>query len=836
MTIIPEVSNLASAVIGAEMDGRSFKIAGGQYGIRLDPASSGASLSAAGLKITAGAAVPSVVSTFAFDALAKTITVAVDGTASKVIDLAALDNTGVKLVLNGQNLELQDSTGKVLSSSPISQVGAQQLAGVASAAGYKVSLSNGGSATITCADIGQMYASGASTAATELLSKDCRAVTISGLPISPGQLTPGILPAGVLVPPSALPLGIVPWDCAKTLSCLTPGSIDPAALKPGALPAGVTVPASALPPAAAPWDCTKTLSCLTPGSIDPAALKPGALPAGVTVPAAQIVGVIPAAPIAAGPLPANITLSATQIVGVIPAANLPPAAAGPLPANVTLSATQIVGVIPAAPIAAGPLPANVTLSATQIVGVIPAANLPSAVPPTNSLTIGGTPSAPTITSTVNGVSATTALPAAGSSWDCPKTLACLTPGSVPTSALAPGVLPAGVTIPTSALPVTTNLLSVGGTAAAPTLTSLVNGIQSVVMLPAAGSGWDCLKTLACLTPGSIDPAALKPGALPTGVTIPTSALPVTTNLLSVGGTAAAPTLTSLVNGIQSVVMLPAAGSGWDCLKTLACLTPGSVPAAALAPGALPAGVTVPASALPPTTVAASIAGTGTGRTLTIAVNGVPAAPVPLPDLDAQTLSIGGTSADPTLSISNGNTVKLPTSAVAHVNSWTRVGGLAESVNGASSNIVISAGCPTDLIGYDATGAVVYAPVKKYTVLVPLYGTATGAVKQAFYPPIAGQSTFVDEWTYDSVIELTAATTVQLVPPPAALITALGVNGPAMVITTEVKASGPWAGNIVVSGPPNIDNAPSYTFIKSLTTQPSRTFVWTGGVSGHWIIV
>jgi hypothetical protein len=763
MTIIPEVSNLASAVIGAEMDGRSFKIAGGQYGIRLDPASSGASLSAAGLKITAGAAVPSVVSTFAFDALAKTITVAVDGTASKVIDLAALDNTGVKLVLNGQNLELQDSTGKVLSSSPISQVGAQQLAGVASAAGYKVSLSNGGSATITCADIGQMYASGASTAATELLSKDCRAVTISGLPISPGQLTPGILPAGVLVPPSALPLGIVPWDCAKTLSCLTPGSIDPAALKPGALPAGVTVPASALPPAAAPWDCTKTLSCLTPGSIDPAALKPGALPAGVTVPAAQIVGVIPAAPIAAGPLPANITLSATQIVGVIPAANLPPAAAGPLPANVTLSATQIVGVIPAAPIAAGPLPANVTLSATQIVGVIPAANLPSAVPPTNSLTIGGTPSAPTITSTVNGVSATTALPAAGSSWDCPKTLACLTPGSVPTSALAPGVLPAGVTIPTSALPVTTNLLSVGGTAAAPTLTSLVNGIQSVVMLPAAGSGWDCLKTLACLTPGS-------------------------------------------------------------------------VPAAALAPGALPAGVTVPASALPPTTVAASIAGTGTGRTLTIAVNGVPAAPVPLPDLDAQTLSIGGTSADPTLSISNGNTVKLPTSAVAHVNSWTRVGGLAESVNGASSNIVISAGCPTDLIGYDATGAVVYAPVKKYTVLVPLYGTATGAVKQAFYPPIAGQSTFVDEWTYDSVIELTAATTVQLVPPPAALITALGVNGPAMVITTEVKASGPWAGNIVVSGPPNIDNAPSYTFIKSLTTQPSRTFVWTGGVSGHWIIV
>jgi hypothetical protein len=201
----------------------------------IDPASTAiVTKSAAGLKINVPptpAAPLSTVTTFAFDALAKKLKVAVDGTAALEVDLGALDDEATKLVLNGQNLELQNSAGAVLSSTPIGQIDAQQLTGAAAAAGYKLTLSNGGSATITCADIGQMYATGVSTAATELLSKDCKAVKVSELPIAPSQLTAGALPTNVTVSGSSINSPIT--NTAATL---------PAANITGVLPA------SALPP------------------------------------------------------------------------------------------------------------------------------------------------------------------------------------------------------------------------------------------------------------------------------------------------------------------------------------------------------------------------------------------------------------------------------------------------------------------------------------------------------------------------------------------------------------------------------------------------------------
>jgi hypothetical protein len=76
------------------------------------------------------------------------------------------------------------------------------------------------------------------------------------------------------------------------------------------------------------------------------------------------------------------------------------------------------------------------------------------------------------------------------------------------------------------------------------------------------------------------------------------------------------------------------------------------------------------------------------------------------------------------------------SATTHVNSWTKAGGLKETVNGVASDIAIPAGTIADAIGYDATGKVVYAPmlatpsVRQYytntTVYVPFFATAQTA--------------------------------------------------------------------------------------------------------------
>jgi hypothetical protein len=175
MSLIAAITNPKEPVIGSELAAESFKIDAGQYKVNIDPASNvAATESAAGIKLMAPVTAASAVTTFAFDAVAKTITVAVDGTASQVINVGALDDEGAKLVINGQNLELQNAAGVVLSSTQIGQLDAQQLTGAAIAAGYKLTLSNGGSVTITAPEIGSIFptaAAGSVSATTELLTK-----------------------------------------------------------------------------------------------------------------------------------------------------------------------------------------------------------------------------------------------------------------------------------------------------------------------------------------------------------------------------------------------------------------------------------------------------------------------------------------------------------------------------------------------------------------------------------------------------------------------------------------------------------------------------------------
>jgi hypothetical protein len=353
--------------------------------------------SPAGLKINvppAPAPVPSVISKFAFDAIAKTITVATDGTADMVINVAALDDEGTKIVINGQNLELQNATGTVLSSTPIGAIDAQQLTGVAAAAGYKLTLSNGGSVTITCADIGQMYSSGTGTASTELLSKDCMAVKISQLPIAPGQLTAGALPANVTVPAASI-TGTLP------VSSLPP-TTNVLSLTTGTLKSVVNGIESSVVIPTAPTFAGGAIAGLVPGSSLPA-------DAGKVLSAAGTWISIPVPPALTcadiGLLyPSGTGTAGTELLSkdcmAVKISQLPIApgqlTAGALPTNVTVSGSSINSPI------TNPL---ATIPAANVTGTLPASALP---PTTNVIAIA----AGVVTTTVNGVVSTATLPVA----------------------------------------------------------------------------------------------------------------------------------------------------------------------------------------------------------------------------------------------------------------------------------------------------------------------------------------------------------------------------------------------------------------------------------------
>ena len=211
--------------------------------------------------------------------------------------------------------------------------------------------------------------------------------------------------------------------------------------------------------------------------------------------------------------------------------------------------------------------------------------------------------------------------------------------------------------------------------------------------PSSSGAIDCSKVTACLVPGSIPTTALAPGALPSGVTIASSQVtgttppPATTHTVTFD--ALSNKLTTVVNGVTVVTDLGALddegvtmsfAAGNLVLKNKAGATISTTPipdvdAQTLTKTVAAAGITVAisggnsivltsadlAAAFPPTTHILSTTGVGAARTLTSVVNGV-SATTPIPDADGQTLAIGGTASAPTLAISGGNTVNLPTLA------------------------------------------------------------------------------------------------------------------------------------------------------------------------------
>lgn len=82
----------------------------------------------------------------------------------------------------------------------------------------------------------------------------------------------------------------------------------------------------------------------------------------------------------------------------------------------------------------------------------------------------------------------------------------------------------------------------------------------------------------------------------------------------------------------------------------------------------------------------------------IAGDGTAGAPIRLVIDPASTAGVVSQSA-------TGLKVTIP--ATTHTNTWTKAGGLAETVNGVASNVTIAGGVIADVVGYNAAGAVVY---------------------------------------------------------------------------------------------------------------------------------
>jgi hypothetical protein len=198
---------------------------------------------------------------------------------------------------------------------------------------------------------------------------------------------------------------------------------------------------------------------------------------------------------------------------------------------------------------------------------------------------------------------------------------------------------------------------------------------------------------------------------------------------------------------------------------------------------------------------------------------------PIPDLDAQQLSIAGN----VISLTGGGTVTLPAAPpTTNTATWTKIGGIVDVVDGISAAISVPVGTPTDLIGYSASGTPVNTPIVRTARLREEYKAVAVTGTHVVTGPIAN-GLFLDDYFISSLIEITAAGVTYTLPViPAAL--SLDMVG----IEIDVKALGAWSGPVVVlPGAGTIDGQSSHTFQKTLAASPSRSFRWTGA---KWLIV
>lgn len=307
----------------------------------------------------------------------------------------------------------------------------------------------------------------------------------SAVTISPAQLLPGVLPAGVQVA-----AGDVTGLCAATLACLTPGSISPTALGAGSLPSATKVDAASITPgtvagtvltstgtgtvwaapAATPvgGPISPTSSGISSGAlnpavtIDPSQLQPGSIPAGTTIDAAQVSGTLPNSAI---PCAAVVACVAAAPSGTITADKIGP---GALQSGVTIQGTSVLG---------GTAGEVLVSDGVKGVWTTPAAG----GAPATAETLGGSVLKSTVTvpaAQITGVLGDAQIP-------CTAVAACVSAmpvGSIPANKLAPGTT--GQVLSTNASGAT-----VWATPAAPTGQQVATAMNSATAITSpAGAG------------------------------------------------------------------------------------------------------------------------------------------------------------------------------------------------------------------------------------------------------------------------------------------------------------------------------------------------------------
>jgi hypothetical protein len=372
------------------------------------------------------------------------------------------------------------------------------------------------------------------------------ASTPAGGPISPtasgiaaGALNPLVTVDGAQIT-GTLPSSSIP--CSAVLACLNAapnGTVPAAAIAPGTTGQVLTTDATgkaiwsapASTPAGGP--ISPTSSGISGGALNPAVtivpsqLQAGALPAGVTVPAASVTGTLADAAIPcsavlaclaaapAGSLPVNKLAAGTtgQVlttdasgapVWAAPAATPAGGPISPTSAGIAAGALNPAVTVVPSQLQAGALPSGVTVDAAQVTGVLPAAAIP-----------------------------------------CSAVLACLTAGSLPASAIAPGTSgqvlttnASGATVwaaPAAAAPVSPTASGISAGALNPAVT--VDGSQITGTIPATAI--PCSAVLACITnapAGSIPASKLAPGT--SGQVLTTDASGATVWAAASGTTAA----------------------------------------------------------------------------------------------------------------------------------------------------------------------------------------------------------------------------------------------------------------------------------------------------------
>ena len=302
-------------------------------------------------------------------------------------------------------------------------------------------------------------------------------------------------------------------------------------------------------------------------------------------------------------------------------------------------------------------PASSGIAATQTAAGLKLVVAPPAAT-TNTITISGS----TVTTVVNGVTATATLPATPAT-----TVSNVVTGSGASQTLITtvnGVAAAPVSLPdldaqTLSLAGQVLTISNGNSVTIPVPAPYTGGTTNTAKVTVAGQ----VITADVIIDPTSTPGAISATAAGIKVVIPAPA--ATTNTITISGS----TVTTVVNGVTATATLPAAPAITNAIS----LTQGggldSTVSGVNSNQPIPVGTITnqlgfdkagnliyQAPAAPPaTTVSNAVAGTGAARTLTTTVNGVTGAAVPIPDLDAQTLSLVGQ----VLTISNGNSVTIP---------------------------------------------------------------------------------------------------------------------------------------------------------------------------------